>query len=308
MLSDKQRDHLALRLSQQLSLKTQLRLNERLYNHPDAPVSYPFVWDIPQHDFVQWNGIGVNAGLGLIGRNTGEVIGVFGTLDWAEEPGTSLSSFLSGQGIHATHVSFASSINVHNLRLIESRLSLLQSPQWPEDILGKIDQDRKVRGQRLFATYCEACHAVIQRDDPNRRVVAHMSRLSDIGTDPKMATNAGTYKGFSGIVRNQYVNAGPGDVLINEKAPVAALLTKATLSVVATPEDKNFVRRGYQWVYDLAAEVLTNQIKPSLKSGNYDPDTTAAPYASLFAYKARSLNGIWATRTVFAQRIGPDAL
>jgi hypothetical protein len=295
VLSDKQRDHLALRLSQQLSLKTQLKLNERLYNHPDAPVSYPFVWDIPQHDFVQWNGIGVNAGLGSIGRNTGEVIGVFGTLDWAEKPGTSISSFISGQGIHATHVSFASSINVHNLRLIESRLRLLQSPQWPEDILGKIDQDRKVRGQRLFATYCEACHAVIQRDDPQRRVVAHMSRLSDIGTDPKMATNAGTYAGFSGIVRNQYVNAGPGDVLINERAPVSALLTKATLSVVATPEDKNFVRRGYQWVYDLAAGFLTNEIKPSLKSGNYDPDTTAAPYASLFAYKARSLNGIWAT-------------
>jgi hypothetical protein len=295
VLSDKQRDHLALRLSQQLSLKTQLKLNQRIYNRPDAPVSYPFLWDIPQHDYVQWNGIGANAGLGSIGRNTGEVIGVFGTLDWAEEPGTSLSSFISGQGIKDTHISFKSSINVHKLRLIENRLRLLQSPPWPEDILGKIDQDRKVRGQRLFATYCESCHEIIQRDDPNRRVVAHMSRLSDIGTDPKMATNAGTYVGWSGIIRNQYVNAGPGDVLINEKAPVVALLTKATLSVVATPEDENFVQRGYQWVYDLAAGFLTNQIKPSLKSGNYDPDTTAAPYASLFAYKARSLNGIWAT-------------
>jgi hypothetical protein len=295
VLSDKQRDHLALRLSQQLSLKTQLKLNRRIYNPPDAPVSYPFLWDIPQHDYVQWNGIGANAGLGSIGRNTGEVIGVFGTLDWAEEPGVSLSSFISGQGIHATHISFKSSVNVHNLRLIESRLRRLQSPQWPEDILGKIDSDRKVRGQRLFAIYCESCHATIQRDDPNRRVVAHMSKLSEIGTDPKMATNAGTYVGWSGIIRNQYVTAGPGEVLINEKAPVAALLTKATLSVVATPEDKNFLERGYQWAYDLAAGFLTNPIQPSLKSGNYDPDTTATPYASLFAYKARSLNGIWAT-------------
>src|SRR3984885_1426128 len=263
VLSDKQRDHLALRLSQQLSLKTQLKLNQRLHNRPDAPVSYPFLWDIPQHDYVQWNGIGANAGLGSIGRNAGEVIGVFATLDWAEEPGTSLYSFISGQGIHATHISFKSSINVHNLRLIEDRLNLLESPQWPQAILPPIDKDREVRGERLFTTYCESCHTRVKRDDPKRRIVAHMSRLNDVGTDKKMAQNAATYTGLSGILRNQYVTAGPGDVLIDEQAPVAALLTKAILSVVATPENKNFVRRVYQWVYDLVAEQLTNKIKPS---------------------------------------------
>jgi len=295
VLSDNQRDHLVLRLSQVLPLKAQLRLSQRIFNRPDAPVSYPFLWDIPQHDYVQWNGIGANADLGPIGRNAGEVIGVFGTLDWAEEPGTSFSSFISGQGIRATHISFASSLKVHNLRLIEDRLKSLQSPQWPEDILPPIDQARKVRGERLFTTYCEACHTRIKRDDPKRRIVAHMSRLTDIGTDQKMARNAATYAGLSGILRNQYVTAGPGDVLINEQAPVAALLTKATLSVVATPEEKNFLQRGYDWIYDLVAAFLSNDIKPSLKHGNYDPDTTAEPYASLLSYKARSLNGIWAT-------------
>ena len=295
VLSDNQRDHLVLRLSQQLPLKTLLRLSEKVFNRPDAPVSYPFLWDIPQHDYVQWNGIGANAGLGSIGRNAGEVIGVFGTLDWAEKPGFSVSSLLSGQGIHATHISFASSINVHNLRLIEDRLKLLQSPKWPEDILGPISEARRARGERLFKTYCEACHTNVKRDDPKRRIVAHMSRLADIGTDTQMALNAATDTGMSGILRNQYVNAGPGDVLINERAPVAALLTKATLSVVATPENKNFLRRAYQWVYDLVAEKLSNEIKPSLKHGNYDPDTTDDPYASLLSYKARSLNGIWAT-------------
>jgi hypothetical protein len=296
VLSDKQRDHLVLRLSQALPLKAQLRMAERLFNRPDAPVSYPFLWDIPQHDYVQWNGLGANAGLGPIGRNTGEVIGVFGTLDWAEKPGLSLSSLISGQGIHATHVSFDSSVNVHNLRLIESRLMLLQSPQWPEDILGPIDPERKRRGRRLFITYCEPCHTTVKRDDPQRRIVAHMSRLTDIGTDTQMALNAATDEGLSGLLRNQYVAAGPGDVLINERAPVASILTKATLSVVATPEvNKNFVQRGYQWVYDLIAGFLNNEIKPSLKHGNYDPDTSADPYASLLSYKGRSLNGIWAT-------------
>jgi hypothetical protein len=296
ILSDNQRDHLVLRLSQQLPRKTLLRLSEKIFNRPDAPVSFPFLWDIPQHDYVQWNGIGANASLGSIGRNAGEVIGVFGTLDWAEKPGTSVSSFLSGQGIHVTHISFASSINVHNLRLIEDRLKILQSPKWPEDILGPILEERRARGELLFKTYCEACHTNVKRDDPQRRIIAHMSRLKDIGTDTQMAENAAMATGMSGILRNQYVVAGPGDVLLNERAPVAALLTKATLSVVATPEtNKSYVRRAYQWIYDLVAEQLTNKIKPSLKHGNYDPDTSADPYASLRSYKARSLNGIWAT-------------
>src|SRR5207302_3783626 len=79
-------------------------------------------------------------------------------------------------------------------------------------------------------------------------------------------------------------------------APVAALLTKATLSVVATPSpNKSFIRRGLDWADDLLTSFLGNDIKPSIKRGNYDPDTTADPYASLLSYKARSLNGIWAT-------------
>jgi hypothetical protein len=295
VLSDSERDHLVLRLSQVLPLKAQLKMSERIFNRPDAPVSYPFLWDIPQHDYVQWNGLGANAGLGPIGRNAGEVIGVFATLDWEEAPGISLFSFIGGQGFNATHISFKSSINVHNLRLIENRLQSLQSPQWPQDIFPPIDLNRSARGERLFITYCEGCHARVKRDDPKRRIVAHMSRLSDIGTDPQMASNAAKYAGLSGILRNQYVNAGPGEVLINERAPVAALLTKATLNVVATPEDKTVLRRVYQWVYELAAALFSNDIKTSLKQGNYDPDTSAEPYSSLYSYKARSLNGIWAT-------------
>lgn len=50
----------------------------------DAPVSYPFLWDTPQHDFVQWNGAAPNNDnelgelifgtkhIGALGRNAGE--------------------------------------------------------------------------------------------------------------------------------------------------------------------------------------------------------------------------------------------
>ena len=79
-------------------------------------------------------------------------------------------------------------------------------------------------------------------------------------------------------------------------APVAVLLTAATTNVVATPDfDKGYIRRWSEWIYDLASAFFSNEIKASIKNGNYNADTTAAPFNSLLAYKARPLNGIWAT-------------
>jgi hypothetical protein len=299
VLYGKQHDHLVERLFAILQpYGVAQGLNERLFNYPNAPVSYPFLWDIPQHDFVQWNGIAVNAALGPIGRNAGEVIGVFATLDWQEKEGISISSLIGGQGLKATHISFESSVAVHNLRRIENQLKSLESPQWP-DILPAINKDQAALGKKLFEQNCIPCHANIKRDDPKRRIVAFMAGLdtgdNPIGTDRTMAENATGYRGLSGIIRNQYVNAGPGNLLMNQTAPAAALLTNATLNVVATPEDENFLIRGYQWAYQLIAAFFSNEIQPSLKQGAYTPDTSVDPYASLLAYKGRSLNGIWAT-------------
>lgn len=283
------------RIYQMLS-DTQLNeLKTRITNEPNAPVSYPFLWDIPQHDFVQWNGLAANAGLGAVGRNAGEVIGVFGTLDWKKKNWFSISSLISGQGLK-THVSFASSINVHNLRRIEEHLRKLESPQWPQDTLPKIDSERQARGEKLFAEYCSACHSEIERNDPQRRVVAQMSSLDRVGTDRRMAENSVRYGGWSGILRNEYVSLDIGSMLLDERAPAVGLLTKATLATVATPYPHTFLLwRGVTWAYDLVYAFFTNEIKPSLKGGNYNPDTTVEPLASFLSYKARPLNGIWAT-------------
>jgi hypothetical protein len=300
VLSGTQRDQMSedivTRLNENNEWEALGNLRKKIFNPPNAPVSYPFLWDTPQHDYVQWNGLTENAGLKAIARNAGEAIGVFGTLDWTERDGFSLPSLITGQGLFSKHISFDSSVNVMNLRRIEARLWNLQSPQWPENILGPIDTIRLANGRSLFNKHCVSCHARIVRNDPDRRVVAHMSKASDAGTDTQMAHNAVTYQGFSGILRNQYVNLGVGDILLDRKAPVAALLTKATVGVVATPEpDKWFLQRWAEWAYNLATGFRDNKIKASMKQGDYDPDTTANPVASLSAYKARPLNGIWAT-------------
>jgi hypothetical protein len=77
---------------------------------------------------------------------------------------------------------------------------------------------------------------------------------------------------------------------------VVQILTAVTTGVVATPDyDKNFIRRRLDWLYALGLSFFDNEIKSSVKAGNYQPDTTAKPYASLLSYKGRPLNGIWAT-------------
>jgi hypothetical protein len=297
VLDGKQDDEIMERALPLLSGEQRDQLVASVFNPSNAPVSYPFLWDIPHHDYVQWNGIVANAAFGSIGRNAGEVIGVFGTLDWSSQKGSSLFSWIGGQGVGNRHIRYESSVYVHNLRRIEAQLVKLTSPQWPEDVLGHLDGTRAYRGKVLFAKHCGACHAEIDRTAPDRRIVASMIRLEDIGTDPLMAHNSVRHAGYSGMLRNQYVNLpGVGDVLIDRKAPVAALLTKATRGVIAEPyPNANTFRRVSDWLGDLARTFFANEIQASIKSGNYNPDTTVKPFSSLLAYKGRSLNGIWAT-------------
>ncbi len=294
-----------------LSLKGFLYVRNEIFNPPNAPVSYPFLWDIAQSDFVQWNGIASNAGPGPLGRNAGEVIGVFGILDWKVDDSWfglsawlrrfSLSTLVTGQRNKKEVIDFDSSIDLFNLKRLERHLRGLKSPLWPEhiwpeDSLWKIDKDKAARGKLIYARLCQSCHEVIDRDNADRKVIAKMLRLGKARTDPVMAENSVTYKGMAGNFKHTYQSVDVGKVLVEERAPVVEILRVATIGVVTTPDpDKWFPRRWAEWVYTLASSIFDNDIKASIKRGDYDPDTTANPYASLLSYKARSLNGIWAT-------------
>lgn len=280
-----------------LSQRDMLRLRDQIFNEPNAPVSYPFLWDITHSDYVQWNGLAANAGVGPLGRNAGEVIGVFAQLDWeAREPEFSLSAYLTGQKNKQQQVSFKSSIDLINLQRLEAHVGKLRSPAWPEEILGSIDREKAARGERIYARYCGSCHQVIDPQAWDRLVVGRMGSLEMLGTDPAMAQNSVNYRGMAGNFTNTYQQTDAGVVVVEEWAPVVQILTSVTKGVVATTDaDKNPIRRGLDWLYTLGLSFFDNDILPSIKAGNYNPDTTSRPYNSLLSYKARSLNGIWAT-------------
>lgn len=146
----------------------------------DAPVSYPFLWNASRQDHTQWNG-GVPNGLYIqaIGRNTGEVFGVF-------------ANFKPRLLVPRTPVSLpvidysANSADFSGLQTLEEKIVALKPPPWPREIFG-FDENLANRGKALFDTNCAGCHSEHQSPDV---VHAWSTPVKAVGTDPKMALNA----------------------------------------------------------------------------------------------------------------------
>lgn len=136
---------------------------------PPAPVSYPVLWDTPQHDRVQWNGSAANEPkqIGPISRNVGECIGVFGRMK--------ITGPVPPNG-------YESSIDRAGLNQLEDMVRTLWSPKWPY----AVDSERSKACQKLYEARCAGCHAIIPRDgdDAARQIVAKVT--SAPGTDATM--------------------------------------------------------------------------------------------------------------------------
>jgi len=278
-------------------------------NPANAPVSYPFLWDVSQHDYVQWNGIannhaeGIAGFLGPLGRNVGEVLGVFATFDLKRKKGD---------------VGYRSSADIRNLRRLERQVARLESPQWPEKILPHINRDLAVEGQRVFLEYkCHLCHGDpkdFDRSDPKRRVIAQFFSPGLLGTDPKMADNGIDLGGKSGLFEGERF---PGSrKAFGETTSAFEALSKALAFVIIEPDhDKIFLRRWAERLYDLVASAVSNPIKKPVKERHVNFKTIEIEDKGLSAsdqsemlrvYKGRTLNGIWATAPYLHNGSVPD--
>lgn len=232
----------------------------------DAPVSYPVLWDTPQHDVVQWNGAAVNAGIGPYSRNAGEVVGVFGDLH-IEQGGTADSP----------EMIFKHHIKINALTRLEEILTTLWSPLWPEKLLPAIDQTKAQSGKALFETNCGNCHLTIKRDDPQRNIVATMIPLTAIGTDPTMATNIVTRTSKTGILQGQPVlplsKLVPNLDKLGSQALTVQVVRYGVVGILVDGLDPVILKKG-----------LSAFLEAAKKNASKAP-----------SYKARPLNGIWAS-------------
>ena len=234
----------------------------------DAPVSIPFLWDTPQHDSVQWNGVAKNAGAGSLGRNVGEVLGVFGRIDVPETP-----SLVPG---------FQSTVKVRNLLALDAELKSLWSPVWPA-AFPAINQYSRDKGKTVFAkAMCNKCHFEIDRTDRFRRVEAQMH---SVGTDPKMSDNFSKRVGSSGKVEGAFVRVFPLPIT----NPLKFKATTSSDDLLSYAVTQTILGSGYNAPQDELTEIdYKRKPKPSIGAAATAPPTGPA-------YKARPLNGIWAT-------------
>jgi len=146
-------------------------------NKADAPVDFPYLWNIWNFDWVQYNAVAHQP----MGRNIGEALGV-GAVTHFVDPATGEVSPLPER--------WRTSIPVRNVYAIEALLTTLKPPHWPSAVLGPIDAARAARGRTLFAQNCAACHAVrALRDSPHEEWTLKVIPLEKIGTDPRQAEN-----------------------------------------------------------------------------------------------------------------------
>jgi len=248
--------------------------NEPNSNPANAPVSYPQLWDTPQHDFVQWNGVGDNEGSGPLERNVGEALGVFAHFDLSKQAGDA---------------GYRSSVKLGELAHMEQRLESLWSPSWGElakqGVLPAINQALADEGQQVFVEYqCDSCHKSIVRNDPNRRITAQFSHINTVGTDPMMVLNALKRTGKMGVFAGQPINPR-----IPNTFPETGNVLPALSAAVAGVIEENKRHES------LPPSTMENPIKTTVRYVDFEPVSKYKAAESLIGYKARPLNGIWAT-------------
>ncbi len=295
------------------------------YHPANAPVSYPFLWDTPHHDFVQWNGIAGNTGvggLGPLGRNASEVLGVFATVHaGTEETGPIPTVFGFGN--------YSSSLRKWNQVGLERKIKHLWSPSWEQlaadnvlpDIKGfPKDEDKRAElihaiqtaneskltnlmkelsdwslGLAVFKKYqCASCHRPIDRTDSGRRVVSEFSSVDMIETDKGMAHNAIHYcsqTDFPEVPKDQRCKDNPkgikgADAITHLTAEVLANGVVWDLPLLAVAWGSNPLKSWFPFMTEEAERHIDFEIVDEKKTSSEK---------SLYVYKGRPLNGIWAT-------------
>ena len=227
-----------------------------------APVNFPHIWSAHWFDWVQYNASIEQP----MARNVGEALGVRAQVD------------LTG-----TEDRFLSTVRVGELAALEKLIAGdapftgLQAPKWPVDVLGPLDPTKLVKGRMLYMELCAECHLAPlgsqefadRHDDywttPPGSDVAYLhlttKSVADMGTDPAAAHNFASRTAQTGPLGAGEVSAADGLRTITEGV-------------------------ANRW-YD---DQKISTAKRMDMNGNRENQVRG-----LEIYKARPLDGIWAT-------------
>lgn len=242
-----------------------------------APVSYPFVWIAPKLDYVQWAPVASSP----ISRNAGEVMGVFGAVDFTNKTNP-----------------LASSVLLKDLYDMEDWLDQLAPPPWPENLFGKVDPAKVAQGKKLFDRDCLSCHNMPPYRMTPKEVNAfgkqyiqiNRTPFQAVGTDSVYTMDLISRTSKTGVLapslfNNQPVTSGAGFFLTS----VGAVLKQAFVDQKVSQEDA-VKYNGYRFC---------PPTQPAQKNV-YCTDTNvgglwATPGDAAVSLKSGPLFGVWAS-------------
>ena len=225
----------------------------------DAPVKYPPLWDTSWFNMVQYNASIQQPMM----RNIGEALGVRARVNM-KDPARR----------------YQSSADVPNIWRMEEQLAGptpftgLAAPKWPAEVFGPLDQAKVQQGAALYGQYCQKCHHPPMNSpelqqaqywqnelEGRRSLKLRTVSLEAIGTDPKEA---------------------------KDWAERTADMTSLGLGIVPASVGLRLVG---QKIRDLKYDQMGMPPQERVAWNGYRDDAVAAP----LAYRARPLDGIWAT-------------
>lgn len=212
----------------------------------------------PLWDIWKFNWVHYNASFSQpMARNILQVLGNNGTTNFIDSQGT----LVQGEDRWKTSIDFVGASKM------EASFRQLSSPKWPESALGEINSKMAKNGKVLFEKNCSGCHApypIRAPENARAKLAVVTVPLDTIGTDPN---HAKTYH------ERKYNLAK----LTGDSSPISG----SDGLLLAIDQIKNY---GYD-------RLKLNKQKREEMDGFGRENKIRAP----LAYKARTLDGIWAT-------------
>lgn len=255
---------------------------------PNAPVSFPFLWDTPRADRVQWTGSLENKFLGPLARNVGEVVGVFATI------------YQSDQRHPA---GLKSSVRIWPLIRLENRVRTLKAPKWPAKVLPAIDEDKAAAGKILFQQQCAKCHGSVNTFPLFRSFTSVLmpvedstgkngERIEGVQTDVAAAATIRESHARTGTL--QGAKKGPFSKEFYGETEYVDVITKDTVGRVLAGKFFGFKVRPSSGRVRLGG----NAPDVAVNAADMEPDKALIDQEQnrpKLVYRARPLDGIWAT-------------
>ncbi|WP_431205018.1 di-heme-cytochrome C peroxidase [Bradyrhizobium betae] len=283
------------------------------YVNINAPVTYPHIWTSSWFDWVQYDGSIMQP----LVRNAGEAMGVSAEVNFTAPPN-------EGR--------FASSIPMDNLHWIEQQLAGkdqplvakaftgLNAPAWP-DGFPAIDKAKAAAGAQLYDKHCSGCHLPALTPDiargkaPDAKFWENFGPIRWRGRDGQEKQTAESVL-YVKIIKQNHMGTDPaqGDVLRNRTVDTAgrelARVGEASpglgidVDVCQLKADKTLdmihISDNTMQLFALALGATVQQtINEWIRSTGADRAKIEGDRPNCLAagsgYKARPLNGVWAT-------------